>query len=78
MFLGGSNKGKVLYIVSLRIFVSEKYDDLKGFESLGVKIGISMGEYDVPDVYLERLNTLVVTLRKADSLLKHKVDWLSN
>jgi helicase len=68
---------KVLYIVPLRALASEKFDDLKEFEFLGLRIGISMGDYDVPDVYLERFDILVATSEKADSLLRHKVDWLS-
>ncbi len=68
---------KVLYIVPLRALASEKFDDLKEFESLGIKVGISMGDYDVPDAYLERFDILVATSEKADSLLRHKVDWLS-
>jgi len=68
---------KVLYIVPLRALASEKYEDLKEFESLGVKIGISMGDYDMPDPSLERFDILVATSEKADSLLRHKVDWLN-
>ncbi len=69
--------GKVLYIVPLRALASEKHEDLKEFESLGVKIGISMGDYDIPDPFLERFDILVATSEKADSLLRHKVDWLN-
>jgi helicase len=69
--------GKVLYIVPLRALASEKYEELKEYESLGVRVGISMGDYDVPDVYLERFDIIVATSEKADSLLRHKVDWLS-
>lgn len=68
---------KVLYIVPLRALASEKYEDLKEFEGLGVKIGISMGDYDIPDPSLERFDILVATSEKADSLLRHKVDWLN-
>jgi helicase len=68
---------KVLYIVPLRALASEKYEDLKEFESLGVKIGISMGDYDIPDPSLKRFDILVATSEKADSLLRHKVDWLN-
>ena len=32
--------GKALYIVPLRALASEKYDDLKAFAPLGVKVGI--------------------------------------
>lgn len=69
--------GKVLYVVPLRALASEKYEDLKEFEHLGVKIGISMGDYDIPDPSLERYDILVATSEKADSLLRHKVDWLN-
>ncbi len=69
--------GKVLYIVPLRALASEKYEDLKGFEEIGVKVGISMGDYDIPDPSLERFDILVATSEKADSLLRHKVDWLN-
>ncbi|UCE36494.1 MAG: DEAD/DEAH box helicase [Thermoplasmata archaeon] len=68
---------KVLYIVPLRALASEKYEDLKEFEVLGVKIGISMGDYDIPDPTLRRFDILVATSEKADSLLRHKVDWLN-
>ena len=68
---------KVLYIVPLRALASEKYEDLKRFEGVGVKVGISMGDYDVPDPFLERFHILVATSEKADSLLRHKVDWLN-
>jgi helicase len=70
-------EGKVLYIVPLRALASEKYEDLKEFEDLGVKVGISMGDYDMPDPSLERFDILVATSEKADSLLRHKVDWLN-
>jgi helicase len=36
--------GKALYIVPLRALASEKYDDLKAFESLGLKVALSIGE----------------------------------
>ncbi len=67
---------KVLYIVPLRALASEKYEDLKSFSAMGVKVGISMGDYDVADPSLDRFDILVATSEKADSLLRHKVDWL--
>src|SRR5881628_3403552 len=36
-------KGKALYIVPLRALAAEKYEDLKEFEPLGIKVGISVG-----------------------------------
>src|SRR3970282_922832 len=41
--------GKALYIVPLRALASEKHEDLKAFEPLGVKVGMTMGDYDSPE-----------------------------
>ena len=69
--------GKALYIVPLRALAAEKYDDLKAFESLGIKVGISMGDYDSPDPTLGRYDVIVSTSERADSLLRHRADWLT-
>src|SRR5437867_1722998 len=68
--------GKALYIVPLRALAAEKYEDLKGFEPLGIKVGISVGDYDSVDPNLERLDVIVATSERADSLLRHKTNWL--
>src|SRR5437762_13020313 len=39
--------GKALYIVPLRALAAEKYEDLKEFEQLGMKVGISVGDYEI-------------------------------
>jgi len=69
--------GKAMYIVPLRALAAEKYDDLKAFESLGIKVGISMGDYDSPDPTLGRYDVIVSTSERADSLLRHRADWLT-
>src|SRR3989454_5892779 len=68
--------GKALYIVPLRALAAEKYDDLKQFEPLGLKVGISVGDYDSVDPNIERLDVIVATSERADSLLRHKTNWL--
>lgn len=68
--------GKALYIVPLRALATEKYEALKEFESLGMKVGISIGDYDSPDPSLERFDVLVATSERADSLLRHRMGWL--
>src|SRR5439155_21297269 len=45
--------GKALYIVPLRALVAEKYEALKDFEPLGIKVGISVGDYYSSDTTLE-------------------------
>src|SRR3989440_8308731 len=68
--------GKALYIVPLRALAAEKYEDLKEFESLGVKVGISVGDYDSADPTLEKFDVIVATSERADSLLRHRTQWL--
>jgi helicase len=68
--------GKALYIVPLRALASEKFEDLKEFEPLGIKVGVSIGDYDSVDPNLERLDVIVATSERADSLLRHKTNWL--
>jgi helicase len=68
--------GKAFYIVPLRALAREKYDDLKAFEILGLKIGLSTGDLDESDVRLSKYDVVVCTSEKADSLLRHGLRWL--
>src|SRR6266566_1358559 len=68
--------GKGLYIVPLRALAAEKYEDLKEFEPLGMKVGISVGDYDSVDPTLEKFDVIVATSERADSLLRHRTNWL--
>ncbi len=68
--------GKALYIVPLKALANEKYDELKAFEVLGIRVGMATGDFDDPDPSLERLDIVVATSEKADSLLRHRTRWL--
>jgi helicase len=68
--------GKALYIVPLRALAREKYEDLKVFETLGLKVGLSTGDLDESDVRLSKYDIIVCTSEKADSLLRHGLHWL--
>jgi len=68
--------GKAVYIVPLRALAAEKYEDLKRFEKLGVKVALSVGDFDAPDPTLEKFDVIVATSEKADSLLRHRISWL--
>ena len=59
---------RALYIVPLRALASEKYDDLRPLESLGISVGISMGDFDAPDPSLDKFDILVATSEKGDEL----------
>ncbi|MCK4332723.1 MAG: DEAD/DEAH box helicase [Thermoplasmatales archaeon] len=69
-------RGKALYVVPLRALAREKYEDLKEFEKLGFKVGISTGDLDESDTRISRYDIIVCTSEKADSLLRHGITWL--
>ena len=69
--------GRALYIVPLRALASEKAEDLKAFEPLGVRVGVSTGDYDSQGASLDSYDIVVATSEKADSLLRHRAGWLS-
>src|SRR5213593_343648 len=70
--------GKALYIVPLRALASEKHEDLKAFEPLGVRVGLTMGDYDRIDPTLEKFDVIIATSERADSLLRHRIGWLKS
>ncbi len=74
--------GKAIYLAPLRALASEKFDDLKKYESLKkangrhVSIGISTGDFDSSDPWLEKHDIIITTNEKADSLLRHRAKWM--
>ena len=70
--------GKCLYIVPLRALATEKYREFSKYKDLGIKVGISTGEYDSKDSWLQNSDIIITTSEKADSLLRHKSDWLNS
>ena len=69
--------GKALYVVPLKALAREKYEELQLFEKLGLKVGISTGDLDDSDPRLARFDIIVCTSEKADSLLRHRVSWMT-
>jgi len=63
---------KGLYIVPLRALASEKLDDLKAFEPLGIRIGISTGDYDSSDAWLTKYDIVIATSEKTDALMRQR------
>ena len=70
------NGGKVIYLCPLRALAAEKYKDFKRFQSLGVRIAITSGDYDSSDYYLPRYDIIISTNEKFDALLRHGVSWI--
>lgn len=66
-----------LYLVPLRALASEKYDEFKELEKLGLRIGITTGDYESPAEYLGRYNIIIATYERFDSLLRLKPKWLN-
>lgn len=62
---------KSMYIVPLRALASEKYEDMKKLTSLGMKVAISVGDYDDSPDFIKRFDVIVCTSEKADSLFHH-------
>ncbi|MEM0135676.1 MAG: DEAD/DEAH box helicase, partial [Thermoplasmatales archaeon] len=67
-----------LYVVPLRALAEEKYEDMKFFEELGLKVGISTGDYDRPSNYLKNYDIIISTSEKVDSLLRNNQSVFDN
>jgi len=74
--------GKALYLTPLRALASEKYQEFQKYGTIQkksgrrVSVGISTGDYDSSDPWLERYDIIVTTNEKADSLLRHRARWI--
>jgi helicase len=70
-------KGKCLYIVPLKALASEKYSDFKKkYQNAGLKVGISVGDFESDDNYLSNYDVILTTSEKLDSMIRHKLVWL--
>jgi len=74
--------GKVVYLTPLRALANEKFEEFKKYSVISkadgkrVKIGISTGDFDTGDPWLERYDIIITTNEKADSLLRHRAKWM--
>jgi helicase len=76
--------GKVLYLTPLRALANEKFEEFKKYTEIRnlqrkrIRAGISTGDYDANDYWLERYDIIVTTNEKADSLLRHRAKWMDD
>ena len=76
--------GKVIYLSPLRALASEKFEDFHKYTSIKkvdgrkISVGISTGDFDSADNWLERYDVIVTTNEKADSLLRHRAKWMDS
>ena len=70
---------KAIYLVPLKALATEKYHEFKEkYEQLGVKVAISIGDFDSSDGWLAGYDIIVASNEKMDSLLRHGIPWLDN
>jgi helicase len=67
---------KCLYIVPLRALATEKYEEFKKWEKLGIRVGMSTGDLDSSNPWLAKKDIIVATSEKVDSLTRHNTEWL--
>lgn len=76
--------GKIIYLTPLRALANEKFDEFKKYAQIRksngkrVRIGISTGDFDSRDPWLERYDIIITTNEKADSLLRHRAKWMDD
>jgi helicase len=74
--------GKVVYLTPLRALANEKFEEFKKYAAIvkangkRVKVGISTGDFDSSDPWLERYDIIITTNEKGDSLLRHRAKWM--
>ncbi|NJE05234.1 ATP-dependent DNA helicase [Thermococcus sp. M36] len=70
--------GKAVYLVPLKALAEEKYREFKEWESLGIRVAATTGDYDSTDEWLGRYDIIVATAEKFDSLLRHSPKWVKD
>ncbi len=71
--------GKSVYLVPYKALATEKYSHFKkSYERFGVKVELSIGDYNVEDSKLEKADIIVTTYEKMDSILRnfYDKDWI--
>jgi len=69
-------KQRAVYVVPLRALASEKHHEFSHvLEPFGIKVGVSMGDYDSSSEELASYDLVIVTSEKMDSLLRHNAPW---
>ncbi|MCQ2079090.1 MAG: DEAD/DEAH box helicase [archaeon] len=68
-------KRKALYIVPLKALASEKRDDFKKYEHLGLKVVMTSGDPDRDDD-ISDADIVIATSEKTDSMIRHGNRWL--
>lgn len=71
------NGGKTVYLAPLRALASEKYEEFKKkYEPLGIRVALSIGDYDSAEDWLGRYDVIILTNEKMDSLIRNGATWI--
>ena len=74
-----NKKEKAVYMVPLVALANEKYDEFKKkYSQLGIKVALSVGDYDSSDPWLKNYDLIVLSNEKMDSLIRHGADWIKD
>jgi len=72
-----NRKLKMIYLAPLVALAREKYEEFKQkYETLGIKVTISVGNFDSQDPFLEKFDWICLSNEKMDSLIRHKAPWI--
>ncbi len=73
--------GKSTFLVPFKALATEKYFHFKkSYERFGIKVVLSIGDYEVDDSELKEADIIVTTYEKMDSILRnyYDKDWIFN
>ncbi len=71
--------GKCVYLTPLKALANEKYHDFKAkYNSIGLKVSISIGDFDNDNSNLGRYDVIITSNEKMDSLIRHGSAWIND
>ncbi len=74
-----NKKEKAVYMVPLVALANEKYEEFKKkYSQLGIKVALSVGDYDSSDPWLKNYDWIIVSNEKMDSLIRHGAEWIKD
>ena len=63
--------GKSIYLVPFKALATEKYNTFKkSYRRFGIKVVLSIGDFDVDDKKLAKADIIITTYEKMDSILR--------
>jgi helicase len=72
-----NKKQKMIYLCPLVALAREKYEDFKRkYQKYGIKVALSVGNYDSADPWLEKFDWIIASNEKFDSLIRHEAPWI--